>query len=123
MGMETELAKAQALDSLIMQRDNIIDLQVILQILVKKGITTKEEVDELRTKVANNSKKVKKLDAQAKELSKDVKTFTLFMEMMEKKKNGTITEEERKWFADIINKDPKTYGKYAMDYFKSTGEL
>ena len=123
MGMETELAKAQALDSLIMQRDNIIDLQVILQILVKQGITTKEEVDELRAKVANNSKKVKKLDAQAKELSKDVKTFTLFMEMMEKKKNGTITEEERKWFADIINKDPKTYGKYAMDYFKSTGEL
>lgn len=62
MGILTEKQitdiEATAIDfqNKLMMLDTAVDVQVILQLLVQKGIVTREEVAEMREKVRNSSK-------------------------------------------------------------------
>ena len=123
MAFEKELAKAQALDLLQCERKNYIETQSLWRILVEKGICTIDEVKSKREYVEKTSPRVREIDRSIKELQGDVDDFQFFMEMMEKKKNGTITDEESKKMKEAIDNDPAKYGKFAMEYFKENKSL
>ena len=123
MAFEKELAKAQALDLAQHVRSTYIEIQSLWRILVEKGICTIDEVKSTREYVEKTAPRVRELDNTIRELQGDVDDFQYFMEMMEKKKNGTITDEERRKMKETIDNNPAKYGKFAMEYFKENRSL
>ena len=75
----------------------LVDVQVLLQLLIKKGIISKEEVDETRKIVRSNSDTIKGIrfiiDRVESKHNKEEELKNIFRKL----KNGdSLTEEERK---------------------------
>lgn len=115
--MNSLLHQASALDNLLMQKDLYIETQTILHILINKGITTPDEINEFRSKV-ERSPKVNKLNNEINKISTEVDEGVEFLEIYQKMKDGSLTEEERKMYKEKIDKDPAKYGKMVMEMVK-----
>lgn len=87
---------------------NKIDIQVLLSLLIEKGIITKEEVM-VRREVVGNSKKYKVafdgIERQQKELQENID----FREKMKRTLNKTATEDERKEVLEWLDEYQKSF--------------
>lgn len=118
MGTDTVIHKAAALDMLILEKEVKRDLQVILQLLVEKGIATIDEINEKRSVVESKSPTIVKLTKNIEALQRDVDDTYVFFEMFEKVKKGTASDEERKMVAKIVEDNPTKYGSIIRDLVK-----
>lgn len=80
----------------------LVDVQVLLQLLIKKGIISKEEVDETRKIVRSNSDTIKGIrfiiDRVESKHNKEEELKNIFRKL----KNGdSLTEEERENLLNI----------------------
>ena len=87
---------------------NKIDIQVLLSLLIEKGIITKEEVV-ARRGVVGNSKKYKAaldgIERQQKELQESIELG----EKMKRTLNKTATEDERKEVLEWLDESQKSF--------------
>ena len=83
----------------------LVDVQTILQILVKHGITTKDEVDEIRKIVSNQPKYqefCKTIQTRGEELDEVAKIEDIYMRYLTDK--DSVTEEEIQFIRNYLNK-------------------
>ena len=118
MGKEQIIAEASMLDSLLLEKDIKRDLQVIMQILIEKNITTREEITTMRNIVETNSPTIISLTKKINELQSNVDENTEMLEMFVKMKDGTATDEERRVWADKIKENPTKYGSLIRDLMR-----
>ena len=86
---------------------NMLEIQVILQILVGKGIISREEVEDMRKIVKHHNKEtVKAIDHCASRLERLEKTIG-FNDTMAKVANGTATESDKKAAMDYLDEIKK----------------
>jgi len=86
---------------------NRINIQTILQLLVEKGIITREEVNQKREYVGCQSVYKNSLDA-IHEMQQRNRENMHFSELFEKVLNQTATKDEREY----VSKELENYTKY-----------
>lgn len=80
----------------------LVNTQVILQLLVKKGIFTREEVEARRMLIMAQPKYAQMISVLQNRLE-IIEYGDKFEEIFKKKLNGTATDEEEKWLREQVD--------------------
>ena len=86
---------------------NMLESQVILQLLVNKGIISREEVEDMRKIVNYHNKDVVKAIESCKARLESLEKTISFNDTMTKVANGTATESDKKAAMDYLDEIKK----------------